>query len=62
MACDAVSLGEWFVMFQRIVMVSSSRVKESKKNASIALPLKMKATQSFEMLGTTHSVTAAHPR
>jgi len=47
LGCDALPLGEWFLMFWRTV-IPSSRVKQCNKASWSAWPLKMKAMQSFK--------------
>jgi len=48
---DAVSVGEFLLMFQRIVVPSHSQVKKTTKNEDslwMAWPLKMKVSHYFK--------------
>ena len=61
LGCDTLSPGEWFLVFQRIVVPSSSRVEQFKKNYSLTIrPMEMNASQSFKMLEVAHPVTQHH--
>ena len=51
-----VSLGKWFLMFQRIMVPSSGRVKSS----WTAWPLQMKATWYFKHWKPNHPMTQHH--
>jgi hypothetical protein len=64
LGCDAVSLRARFQTFWRIVVSSSSTVKQSKNSYSswTVWPLKIKTLWSFKMSGTTHPMTVSHPR
>jgi hypothetical protein len=60
---NAKSLGEWFLMLQRIIVPSSSRVYRAEEKTSWAsIPWKMKVLQSFRTSVTTHPNAAPDPR
>jgi hypothetical protein len=59
--CEAVLLGEWLVAFRRIVMQSSSSVKQHNKNR--LLPFEFESSTFVRNFGYhSHNDTSSHPR
>jgi hypothetical protein len=60
LGCVTMSLGEWFLIFQKLTLPSSSKVKQSKICTSTPCPLKKDTLCSLKCLGPTQSRKQHH--